>query len=85
MPDVTVADMFGKTVNVEGNGVATVKDALAHFYKGAGNIPTALKVQIGGREATLDTPVRQNDVIIVRDGQLARKGAISGATCIRIV
>jgi hypothetical protein len=71
--------MVGRTVTIGNDGIETVNDALDHYF--AGNVPTNIRVQVGGTDVTsFDSPVRDGDVILVREGEFARKQAISGAT-----
>jgi len=77
---ITVANLFGRTVTIENDGITSVKDALNIFYGGSGNVPSTCKVQISGKDVTHRTAVRACDVLIVREGEFANKKAVSGAT-----
>ncbi len=80
-PVITVANLFGRSITIENDGVDTVQDAVNYFYGGADKVPGNWKAKVRGADVGGDDQCRPGDVVIIREGEFATKRAVSGARC----
>jgi hypothetical protein len=80
---VTITNTFGRTIT-DNNGLSNVQEAIDLFYSGPSHRkPNEINVLVGGStiapSAYQRTPLRDGDVVVIREGEFAKKRAVSGA------
>lgn len=79
---ITVTNLVGRSVTVANDGINNVNDALGYFYANSQR-PRSIAVNVGGSEIAANAfashPIRDGDVVVVREGEMASKSNISGA------